>query len=161
MANPLSNIFDSLSASLKKMAGIEPAEQRIALEKLQLQQSVATLLYETARTDHEVKDEDIEVANECLCQLLALSTEQAQALLTHAAQPHQRPTSYHPLVKAINEQCSVEQKYHLVECMWRVAHADHEIDMYEDHLVRKISELLYVPHRDFIAAKHRARERSS
>jgi uncharacterized tellurite resistance protein B-like protein len=28
---------------------------------------------------------------------------------------------------------------------------------YEEHLIRKIAELLYVPHSAFIAAKHRAR----
>jgi uncharacterized tellurite resistance protein B-like protein len=44
--------------------------------------------------------------------------------------------------------------------MWRVAHADLELDMYEDHLVRKIAELLYVPHTEFITAKHRARSHS-
>ena len=31
------------------------------------------------------------------------------------------------------------------------------IDKYEDHLVRKVADLIYVPHRSFIRAKHKER----
>ena len=157
MANPLRKIIDALSDGLQKMANGETPEERLSRESRQVQEAVATLLYETARVDHEVKEEDLVVAGDCLRELFALSSEQARALLVHAAQLHHRPTSYHPLSKVINEHFSAEEKHHLVEYMWRVAHADREVDMYEDHLVRKIADLLYVPHRDFISAKHRAR----
>ena len=93
-----------------------------------------------------------------LRELFALSPEQAQALLALVGEPGKRPTSYHPLTRIINNHFSAEDKRRLVEHMWRVAHADHKVDMYEDHLVRKISELLYVSHREFISAKHRARD---
>ncbi len=157
MPRSFDNLLQSLSASLQKLTGAETPEQQKSREALALQASVATLLYETARADHDVKEEDLRIAVESLRELFALSDAQAQALLSHAAHPHQRPTSYHPLVKLINKQFSAEQKYRLVEHMWRVAHADLEVDMYEDHLVRKIAELLYVPHSEFITAKHRAR----
>jgi len=43
--------------------------------------------------------------------------------------------------------------------MWRVGYADQRLHKYEEHLVRKIAELLYVPHSVFISARHRvARE---
>ena len=35
------------------------------------------------------------------------------------------------------------------------AFADGEVDKYEEHLIRRISDLLHVPHRQFIAAKLR------
>jgi uncharacterized tellurite resistance protein B-like protein len=41
--------------------------------------------------------------------------------------------------------------------MWRVAYADERLDKYEEHLIRKISDLIYVSHRDFIRTKHSAR----
>jgi uncharacterized tellurite resistance protein B-like protein len=160
MALPLRNLLGALTDGLQKMVGGETAEERQSREAQQLQQSVATLLYETARVDNEVKVQDLRVAEECLRELFALSPEQADALLTHAGQLDRRPTSYHPLTKIINSHFKAEEKRRLVEYMWRVAHADNEIDMYEDHLVRKISELLYVSHRDFISAKHRARGKS-
>jgi uncharacterized tellurite resistance protein B-like protein len=159
MVKPIRNFLDSLSEGLQKIAGVETQEQRTARETRQLHAAVAMLLYETARADHEVTYEDLQVANECLSELLALTREQARKLMQQAAKPHERPTSYHPLVKAVNEQFSAGQKLRLIEYMWRVAHADEDVDKYEDHLIRKISELIYVHHRDFIAAKHRARAR--
>ncbi len=143
------------------MAGVETPEQRMARETRQLHASVAMLLYETARADHDVTEEDLQVANACLGELLKLTDKQALELMQQAAKPHERPTSYHPFVKSINEQFSAAQKLQLIEHMWHVAHADQDVDKYEDHLIRKISELIYVHHRDFIAAKHRARARSS
>ncbi|UCD67364.1 MAG: TerB family tellurite resistance protein [Betaproteobacteria bacterium] len=157
MANPFRKLIDALSNGLQKMANGETSGERASRKSQQVQQSVATLLYETARVDHEVRDEDLHVAEDCLRELFAMSTVQARTLLAHAAQLRHRPTSYHPLSKVINEHFSAEEKHRLVEYMWRVAHADREVDMYEDHLVRKIADLLYVPHRDFISAKHRAR----
>jgi uncharacterized tellurite resistance protein B-like protein len=45
--------------------------------------------------------------------------------------------------------------------MWRVAYADAELSAYEQHTIRKIADLLYVPHRAYIAAKLRARDASA
>lgn len=160
MANPFRKLVDALSDGLQKMANGETPEERVSREAQQVQEAVATLLYETARVDHEVKDEDLQVAEDCLRELFALSPEPARALLAHAAHAHNRPTSYRPMSQVINNYFNAEEKHRLVEYMWRVAHADREVDMYEDHLVRKIADLLYVPHRDFISAKHRARSKS-
>ena len=160
MALLLRDLLDKFTDGLQKMAGVETEEQRLSREKREVQQAVASLLYETARVDNEVKVQDLRVAQESLRELFALPPQQAQALLARAGEPDKRPTSYHPLTKIINNHFSAEDKRRLVEYMWRVAHADHEVDMYEDHLVRKISELLYVSHREFITAKHRARDKT-
>ena len=42
--------------------------------------------------------------------------------------------------------------------MWRVAYADARLSAHEMHVVRKIADLLYVPHAAYIAAKMRAKE---
>ncbi len=160
MPRSFDSLIQSLSASLQKLTGAETPEQQQSREALALQSSVATLLYETARADHEVKEEDLQIAADSLREIFALTEAQARTLISQAAQPHERATSYHPLVKVINKKFSAEQKHRLVEHMWRVAHADLEVDMYEDHLVRKIADLLYVPHSEFITAKHRARRHS-
>ena len=52
----------------------------------------------------------------------------------------------------------MEQKIAIVELMWRVAYADGRLSADENHLMRKIGELLYIPHGAYVAAKLRARE---
>jgi uncharacterized tellurite resistance protein B-like protein len=143
-----------LAAFLRRLFGPEdtapPPADAVA-------QAAASLLAEITRVDHEVKDTDVGAARDALQQLFALPPDKAEALLAHAARPENRHTSYHPLVSLLNRHLTHEQKVRLVESMWRVAHADRDVHMYEDHLVRKISELLYLSHTDFITAKHRAR----
>lgn len=120
-------------------------------------QAAAILFAEVARADNNVKDIDLVAARQGLQVLFGLSTEQADALLQYAGRPENRPTSYFRIVSLLNREMSPTDKIKLIEQMWRVAQIDNEIDMYEDHIVRKIADLLYVPHREFIAAKHRAK----
>ena len=42
--------------------------------------------------------------------------------------------------------------------MWKIAYADGNIDKDEEHIIRKVSNLIYVAHSDFIKAKINARE---
>jgi uncharacterized tellurite resistance protein B-like protein len=41
--------------------------------------------------------------------------------------------------------------------MWRVALADDALSRYEEHVIRKVADLLYLPHHDFMLAKQLAR----
>ena len=38
--------------------------------------------------------------------------------------------------------------------MWGIAFADGELHHYEEAVIRRLADLLYVPHRDFILTKH-------
>lgn len=58
----------------------------------------------------------------------------------------------------INEQYDTDKKFHLLVALWKVAYADGEIDRYEEHMIRRISELLYLHHSHFIQAKHAAQK---
>ena len=44
--------------------------------------------------------------------------------------------------------------------MWQIAYADGELDKYEEYIIRRVSELIYVAHNDFIRAKQWAREQA-
>ena len=56
-------------------------------------------------------------------------------------------------IKLINDSYTKEEKVNLINIAWRIARADNEIDKYEEHRIRKISELLYLNHSDFIKEK--------
>ena len=122
-----------------------------------LQRSVAALLHEMTRVDLHVRPEDLAHARDALSDLLGVQAGEADALLEHAAQPANRLTSYFESVSAINRSFTPEQKVRLVEHLWRVAHADDALDPHEDHLVRKIADLLYVPHIESMLARQRVR----
>ena len=125
---------------------------------INIEAALASLLYEAARVDRDVTDKDLEVAAESLSNLAKISTKEAHQLLTAASEPENRPTSYHPLASIINEGFTYEQKCQLITSMWSIAHSDNYVDPHEDHIIRKISDLLYVAHRDFIHGKINARK---
>jgi uncharacterized tellurite resistance protein B-like protein len=58
----------------------------------------------------------------------------------------------------INDNLDSGERIKLIESMWKIAYADGNIDKYEEHIIRKVSNLIYVAHSDFIKAKINARE---
>lgn len=126
-------------------------------EIIYIHSALASLLYEAARVDRNVTDEDLTVAAESLSRLAKISIVDAQQFLVTASKPENRPTSYHPLATIINENFTYEQKCQLITSMWSIAHSDNHVDPHEDHIIRKISDLLYVSHQDFIHGKISAR----
>lgn len=128
-----------------------------AFEQHALEGALATLLYEMTRMDADVRPEDLAAARAALDDLLGLDAARADALLSEAAQRHSRLTSYYSQVSVINRRFEMDQRIRFVEHLWRVAYADGGLDPYEDHLVRKVSSLLYVPHVQCMLARQRAR----
>ena len=63
--------------------------------------------------------------------------------------------SLHSHVSLINESFNKEDKLALVTQMWRVAFADGNVDGYEEYTIRKICDLLFIKHRDYMQAKLR------
>ncbi|MBI3171641.1 MAG: TerB family tellurite resistance protein, partial [Hydrocarboniphaga effusa] len=44
----------------------------------------------------------------------------------------------------------------LLGLLWRVAYADGKLEANEEHLLRRLSDLLHLSHGDFIRARHAA-----
>ena len=92
-----------------------------------------------------------------MAELLGASEARAQALLTEAGDPAQRLTSYYRPVSVINKAFAMEQRIRLVEYLWCITHTDTRLHLYEDHLVRKIADLLHLSNTQSMLARRRAR----
>jgi uncharacterized tellurite resistance protein B-like protein len=62
-------------------------------------------------------------------------------------------TSLFQFTSLINSSYGYPEKIRLLHHMWEVAWADGRVDRYEEHLIRKVADLLYLSHGDFIRAK--------
>ncbi|NOX42674.1 MAG: TerB family tellurite resistance protein [Gammaproteobacteria bacterium] len=123
-----------------------------------LQLASAALLIEMTKVDNEIKEEEQQIVTNAIKKTFELSSDETTELLALAEQEAQQSTCYYEFTSLINREFSQEQKIKLVEQMWLVAFADKELEKHEEHLVRKVSDLLYVSHKDFITAKHRAQQ---
>ena len=119
------------------------------------------LLIEVAKSDHDISQVELEEVVHLAIKTFGISDSEQEALITQAKEVTRSSTSLYEYTSVINEHYSAAQKFQLILAMWRVAYADTKIDRYEEHLIRKIADLIYVPHVQFIEAKHNASESMS
>lgn len=122
--------------------------------------ATAALLVETARADFTVEDQEIERLSALVRQVFGLSAAETDELVTLARAEADAATSLYEFTSRLNAHYGPAQRAHMVELMWRVAYADGELDKYEEHLVRRVADLLHVSHSDFIRTKLRAQEQA-
>jgi len=122
-------------------------------EKLQL--ATVVLFLEMMYMDDKVDPKEQEIILSLIHQHFSLTAEQTTALLALAEQQRKQATDYFQFTSLINKEYSLEQKVGLIESLWKIAFVDGILDMNEEYLVRKIADLLYVPHTAFIMAKNR------
>jgi uncharacterized tellurite resistance protein B-like protein len=135
---------------------VSPSPETRALREAQaLRAACCGLLMEVARLDSEAAERKRKAVSQAMQEEFGIANEELAPMIASAARPENRLTSYFRPVALINKVYAPEQKVRFIERLWRVAIADGDIDMYEDQLVRKLADLLYVAHADFILAKHR------
>jgi uncharacterized tellurite resistance protein B-like protein len=120
--------------------------------------ATAALLVEVVRLGGTIKPAEHEVVLRAVRSKFGLDEEDAEALIGLAEDQASAATDYYQFTSLINKRFSQAQKQQVIELMWQVAYADNELSAYEQHVIRKIADLLYVPHRAYIAAKLRARD---
>ncbi len=123
-----------------------------------LRLSTATLLIEVCRADFQVQESEIEHMRRLLTENFSLGDDELDELMQQARQKADDLVSLQHVTRLLNEQFDEAMKIRVIEMMWQVVYADGVKDHYEEHLIRQIAELLYVPHSEFIRARHRAEE---
>ena len=132
----------------RKYAQEQPFDREQAL-----QTATVALLMEVARADHTVKDEERQAIERIIERYYAVSAERAREIAAAAESHADDMTSLYPVTRLITSECSVEERIAIVRLLWEVTFADGHVDKHEEHLVRKVADLLYVPHKQFIRTR--------
>ncbi len=144
MLNAIKNFFD------KKIKTDEPEELEHSLSL-----ATAALMVEMMLNDGKTHETEEQVLKKKLKQLFSLSYMETDDLFSLAHTEVKNAAGYHQFTSLIAKNFSQPQKIKVIEHLWAVAYADDNLDPYEELMVRKISDLIYVSHSDFINAKHR------
>ena len=152
MIKKISQFFDNkLGISTKKI------DQEFDHEK-KLQLATAALLIEIARADFDIADEEKHSISQSLQQTFNLAESELDEIMDLAEQEVHEAVSLHQFTRLIHDNYSAEDKKEIIKMLWIVAYSDNVLDKYEEAMIRKISDLLYVSHGDFTHAKSLARE---
>jgi uncharacterized tellurite resistance protein B-like protein len=145
--------------ALKRLLEGEPADAHAPSphERRHLQLEVAVLLHEARRADYDEGGEESTRAEQALVELFKLERSEAAALLEQGRARAGRLTSFYAPVSVIKREFSMPDRIRLIEHLWRIAFSHEGLHHYEDHYVRKIAHLLYVPNTDSMLARNRAR----
>ena len=118
-----------------------------------LRLAVAALLLEMSHMDGEVWPEQRTAVETAVLEHFGLDRGEAAELLELAEAERAESTDYHQFTSLINGVYTAKQKVSLIELLWQIAYANESLHKYEEYLVRKVADLLHVPHSTFIAAK--------
>ena len=144
-----------LITKLKSLfSGDATGDETVGAKPLEL--ACAALMFEVARADFAVDEAEQRAVYDLLTAEFNLSPEEIESVTEEAANKADAATCLFEFTRAVNDLASVDQKRALIGMMWRVAMADNALSRYEEHLIRKVADLLYLPHADFIQAKQAA-----
>lgn len=121
-----------------------------------LRLATAFLLIEVGRADNQWEAEEAEKIVLRVAEYFQLEPPVAEALVEQAKGHADDSVSLYDTVEILNQRCSAEEKSQILLDCWRVAFADGVLDKHEEHLIRQLSEWLYLSHKDFIQLKHKA-----
>lgn len=113
----------------------------------------AVLLIEILKADHHIDEREQAQLKSILQSLFHLNEADSQSLISEAFAQSEAATDLFKYTEAINAQWHAADKYQLIRSLWQVAYSDAALDKYEEYMIRRISDLLYVPHSEFIRAK--------
>lgn len=142
----------------KYVAPSRDSGQEISGHALQI--ATAALLIEMMRADTEISADEQEIITRTMQSKFDLNEEEAAAVMNLAEDEIWKSTGYYEFTSLMNRSLSYPQKVKVIEHLWEVAFADNILDKHEEYMVRRIADLIYVPHRDFIDAKLRVKHRN-
>jgi uncharacterized tellurite resistance protein B-like protein len=120
------------------------------------ERAIAALMIEVALADDSIEKQEREKLPELLRQHTGLTTQECLSLIEIAEEEVDNSVSLYEFTQHLDKQLSIESKCALVTRLWLISLADNEIDRYEEHTIRKISDLLHLRHSEFMQCKHEA-----
>ena len=144
MIGKLKTLFEQIGAKDKNESITSPISKNLI---------TAALMIEVMQADFSLDEREQQAFISVLKQSFDLEKNEVIELEELAHAKVEEATSLYEFTRQINDNFSAGEKLELIRNMWRVAFADGEIDRYEDGVIRRVAELIYVAHSDFIRMK--------
>ena len=118
-----------------------------------LDNACAALLVEIAFADKDFDETEKTSLKQSLIETYAVDESDIEEIIKDAEETVSESTSLYGYTRVVNDEFEYEDKLSLLKNLWKVAYADGNLDKYEEHLIRKISDLIHISHTDYINIK--------
>lgn len=113
-----------------------------------------SLMLMLANADFSLANEETALVEQYLQHELGLSAAEAKEVCQQAIKRADEAVSLHEFTTQL-KQLSYASRLRLMEQLWQQAYIDNELDPNEEAMLRKIADLLFIRHSDYIQAKLR------
>ena len=143
---------------IKKILTKKPTSST-SVDETELRTHIAAgvLLLEAAHVDNECTEEEMKHVVQTLKTKFNLSPECVSELLEEAHLERKNSVDLWQFTNHMNQNYTQEEKLKVMEDVWRVIHADGQLEKHEDHFAHKLANLLRLTHKQLIDAKTTAR----
>jgi uncharacterized tellurite resistance protein B-like protein len=142
MLSKISAFFQSLG---------ETGEQQV--NELSLEIACSVLLCEVMLADGHLNNAEQQKLNDIISGQFQLSNDEVTEIIKHSLELCENATDFYQFTSKINKNYSLEQRIKMLDLLWQVAYADGELASIEEHIIRKIADLLHLRHSEYIQTK--------
>ncbi|WP_166265351.1 TerB family tellurite resistance protein [Marinobacter caseinilyticus] len=130
-------------------------------DRKQLAIAATALMVQLSQVDTDEDDRELQTIVDCAVRAHEVTYDEAQAILEDARSQANDATSLYEFTEQLNKLLDQDGKQVILESIWRVAFADGRIDKYEEHLIRRMADLLHLNHREYMQCRHKAEQATS
>lgn len=117
-----------------------------------IQKSICSLMIEVAYADDQLDESELKAMAYSLSKL-DIQEEEIQEIVDATLAKSKESISFYEHTRILNDQLDYDQKKDVLNSVWSIAFADGQMNKHEEHLIRRIADLLYLNHKDFINSK--------
>tara|TARA_X000000368_G_scaffold23976_1_gene18348 strand:- start:377 stop:778 length:402 start_codon:yes stop_codon:yes gene_type:complete len=120
---------------------------------INIKNAATILLYSVAKADHNIEKEEIQSIREIIAEFFSISIEESYSIMENSIKELKKSTSFFKYGQILNENFSYQDKLDFICCVFEVAYSDNELHFKEQHLIKQISGILNIEHKDLIKSK--------
>ena len=111
------------------------------------------LLLSIADADNNIDDKELSIIDEIIQDFFNVNKEDTNTIINNAKKSLLESTDYFSFGKILNESFSITDKVDFLSCIFEVAYSDGEYHYLEEHMIKKIANILHIENKDLVDVK--------
>ena len=143
-------MIDKISAFFKQL---QLTQQESDENELSLEIACTVLLCEVMKADGVLQGAEKTSLKTFIAKQFNLEENEINEIIKLALNVSEDATDFYQFTNKINQHYSIEQRMEIIGYLWQLAYIDGELATLEEHIIRKIADLLHLRHSEYIQTK--------
>jgi len=143
-------MIDKINAFIKNL---QAPEQQQNTDEPSLEVACTVLLCEVMKADGVLQAEEKTSLKNFISTQFNINDDAINSILQVALKVSDNATDFYQFTTKINQHYTLEQRIEIINYLWKLAYVDGELASLEEHVIRKIADLLHLRHSEYIQTK--------